>query len=391
MAQAIAKCTCKECGAAFKVTAIRNSRKDADSWEEWAKDYYDLCSDCEEKARAKKASELAEKAKAEGLPELRGTERQIVWAEQLRANRLKEAESLTNRYIACAENENDPERKAKYNETISHITKAFELMISHEYAGWWIDERMEETKRLLSRLYKEYKVKAPVEEPVKTEEKVNAKAEATVQPEEVKHIDSVEISATDDRVSARYMKDDAFREEVKSRGFKWDGTTLEWYLPITLYTGTAQDRAADIGNQLLRAGFAITIFNAEIRNKAVNADFVPQTDKWITKSKEGAKVAISWNKNDSIYAEAKKLKGARWSDGKMLVPISNWKEVEEFAELNGFSITPEARKAIDEYKARAILTVNPATPAPVEVDKDEKLAEILKSSREVLSDLIDND
>lgn len=51
MAQARAKCTCKECGAEFIRTKICRNRAEADSWEEWAEDTFDLCSSCYKKAR----------------------------------------------------------------------------------------------------------------------------------------------------------------------------------------------------------------------------------------------------------------------------------------------------------------------------------------------------
>ena len=51
MAQARAKCTCKECGTEFIRTKTCRNRAEADSWEEWAKDSFDLCGDCYKKAR----------------------------------------------------------------------------------------------------------------------------------------------------------------------------------------------------------------------------------------------------------------------------------------------------------------------------------------------------
>lgn len=50
MAQARAKCTCKECGAEFIRTATKRNRTEADSWEEWAKSTFDLCNECYKKA-----------------------------------------------------------------------------------------------------------------------------------------------------------------------------------------------------------------------------------------------------------------------------------------------------------------------------------------------------
>lgn len=60
MAQARVYCTCKKCGAEFEKVATKHNRREADSWEEWAKNYFDLCPDCERQAKK-------EREKAKGL------------------------------------------------------------------------------------------------------------------------------------------------------------------------------------------------------------------------------------------------------------------------------------------------------------------------------------
>lgn len=60
MARATAICTCRKCGAKFeKATTMRN-RRDANIWESWAEDHFDLCPDCDRQARW-------EREKANGL------------------------------------------------------------------------------------------------------------------------------------------------------------------------------------------------------------------------------------------------------------------------------------------------------------------------------------
>ena len=47
MAKATAICTCRKCGQKFeKVNRYCHSRKEADDWERWAEDTYDLCGKC---------------------------------------------------------------------------------------------------------------------------------------------------------------------------------------------------------------------------------------------------------------------------------------------------------------------------------------------------------
>lgn len=89
MARVKIECTCKVCGEKFTHIKFRNNREQADSYEEWAKENITICPDCyrrnEEEEAKKSASEKAE------LPELTGTEKQIAYAEKLRAKIVSKA------------------------------------------------------------------------------------------------------------------------------------------------------------------------------------------------------------------------------------------------------------------------------------------------------------
>ena len=46
MARATAVCTCRECGNTFEKWTTKHNRREADAWEEWARQNFDLCPDC---------------------------------------------------------------------------------------------------------------------------------------------------------------------------------------------------------------------------------------------------------------------------------------------------------------------------------------------------------
>lgn len=58
MAKATAECTCKKCGEQFTRSKICPNRKQAESWEQWAEGYYDLCNKCY--AKEQRELEIAE-------------------------------------------------------------------------------------------------------------------------------------------------------------------------------------------------------------------------------------------------------------------------------------------------------------------------------------------
>jgi len=57
MAKARAICTCKICGTTFEVTKTCSNRRGANSYEEWAKDHFDLCYDCKKLEKEEKLRE----------------------------------------------------------------------------------------------------------------------------------------------------------------------------------------------------------------------------------------------------------------------------------------------------------------------------------------------
>lgn len=58
MAKGTATCKCEKCGKTFQKSKVCFNRREADSWEEWAEEYYTICPDC---YAAQKAEEMEEK------------------------------------------------------------------------------------------------------------------------------------------------------------------------------------------------------------------------------------------------------------------------------------------------------------------------------------------
>lgn len=93
MAKATAICTCEVCGKQFKKKR-RNlfKRRDADSWEEWAKAHYTMCPDCYrddlQKYREEKAAREIEDGKRVVLkkPHMTGSKKQCEWAYSIFSN-----------------------------------------------------------------------------------------------------------------------------------------------------------------------------------------------------------------------------------------------------------------------------------------------------------------
>lgn len=131
MAVANAICKCAICGQEF--TYRKNGfakRRDADSFEEWAKEHITECYDCRQKrkraefdAANRKAASDAKKA---GLIVLEGSQKQIDWAESIR---MRAYEILHNLKEIVKESQ------------IDRFSNFIDWCLGHAKASWWIDHR----------------------------------------------------------------------------------------------------------------------------------------------------------------------------------------------------------------------------------------------------------
>ena len=213
------------------------------------------------------------------------------------------------------------------------------------------------------------------------------KTKATVMPENAITAAAAEICVSESKIVALFEKNDVFIKVVKSSGYKWTG--VAWEKQINELTGSTADRAAELGNKLLNAGIPVIIMDENIRKAAINGEYEPECSRWIFKVDEN-KLKIKWGGYDSrLYDVARKLPGSKWDNG-VVVSVSHYQEVEEFAKLYGFRFTQKALEAIEAEKQR-IAQIQIVKPAQVE-DSEQKdgLKEILNSPSDILPDLLDD-
>jgi len=383
MAKATAICTCKKCGATFEKTTVKRNRREADSWEEWAVNTFDTCPECEHEENAKRAAAIAEEAKVNGLPALIGTPNQVIWAEQLRKSMIELFSKLYDEAKAIIIE--DAEENEFGIHKVEYADRAYEYFLRQDKASWWIDRRNDP----LNVYFHEQMIRFQREDREKVPESVAA--ETTITPEEQTK-DVAEIILSDNAVVAKYPRDNDFREVVKGCGFRWDADKRCWTMSITSTSGSAVDRAAELSNALLRAGFAVRCSDAEVREKAVNAAFEPRCDRWVMLCVSGEYagwLCIKYPRGtDELYHAARAIKGARYSHGSIYVPVSNHNLVEDFANLYEFRFSDRAKQAISKFNSQRQSAITAAEPLVPEFQ--DKLAEILQSSDDIIPDLSDD-
>ena len=349
-----------------------------------------MCPECEKKNVARRVEEQRITDSAAGLPDLTGSDKQIAWARQLRKSFLEEWESFCN-HVEKQKNsfssDHSPEEvEAEYKIAVKTLALAKEQTIAHTSAYWWINNRSGCLEKAIVEAEKMIRANPNDDTPVA----IDAKAEATVTPENKTKTVIPEIAVTEEEVILKSPRDEDLRNLVRELGYKFsDGA---WRREITIFTGSALDRAAELGNTLLRNGFSVIIYDGHVRDMAIRGEFAQECQKWVSCSTTGqcsGWLCIKFPRGrQDLYDAARMIKGSRWDSPNVVVPIQYFDQVLDMAEMLGYSITPGANKASFSYKLGLRGSVVPDEPEkPAEINK---LGEIMDTSADVISDLADD-
>lgn len=384
MAKGTVTCTCCECGKSFAASRILATRAQANNWEAWAKSNIIQCDDCRTKEReAQKAAEnakAAEEAQEFELPELQGTEKQIAWANTIRIAYFKSYSKIIAKYV-----ELDSSKKEQCGEEFKLFSEVGEHLFSTKTAApFWIENRDLTFRLVVHEHEKEF---------AKYEEKTEVQGVVTdyaVKPENPTTDAVAEVKFSNSVLTVSFpSKNDALTKVCKEIGMKWNSKELVWERKLSEMTGTT-DRIIEIGHKLLKAGIPVAIADENIRNKAVKGEYENECLLWVMNGPDD-KLRISWGDGD-WYEKSKRISGAKWSSEKrnMMVPVSSFKEIRDFAECNNFKVTTLAKEKMDEYETELNKSKEVTVSERVEVEKPDKLKEILKSSDNIPSDLLDD-
>lgn len=409
--------SCAKCGATCTCWAA--SGKQADSRAQWLEKQGALCDKCEAADRELQARAAAEKNAANGLPSLHGTEKQIAWAEALRAETVAQLDQVA----ALLQGESLPEdmnpakalvvRQAAASAVRKRVDAGTwlvfcELVASQDRASWWIDTRQMAPDQLLEALRGELRARLmPVQSPEPPaggaaqppgESPESAAAEALLLPKarnDCPHIAEIGIAGKTITASLP-VPNDQFRELMRATGMKW--ARPRWERTLSTVSGSPEDRAAELGHALLAAGFMVTIHDEQARERARAGTFEPEHWSWfsaVTRGPMKGWFAASWSRADDYFEPIRAISGSRLHQGKLYLPASSADEVSEFAEQYGFRLTPGAEQLVADYhaaiaagaviearkgKAPVIVRLGDA-PAPLEIPQ----------TAEVDDDLCDHD
>lgn len=379
-----------------------------------------MCPSCYKKQQeeAKKAAEAQAAAEASemGLPELTGSEKQVVWATKIRNGLMESISKMQDAAFKIIENAKET---GKHQDDLPRVEKAIEFLNACEKvagtetsAAAFIDWRFDlDVRRLLAVREVEdeaiksgkdmqqyggffvavlkilYPATGETEQAVESGQTVEITKDVTLAPEKKTTDALAAVTYTDDRVDVSSPKDCTVMQIVKASGFRWTGS--DWEMQITVTTGSAVDRAAEIANKLLAAGVQVRV-PVEIQKNAVDGNYTPRCTRWFYAI--NGDVFAKWDKNEDWYSRVINISGAKYISDmhKIRIPASSADEIDDFADLNGFQISDGAKKIIDGYR-ETVKIVSPQEKAEEKKpDEKEKLKDVLDSSRDVIEDLKDD-
>lgn len=349
-----------------------------------------LCPDCERE----KQLEIAKSDSTEsGYPELKGTPKQVAWAETLRyeykesvLNQIKEIDeyflrrnpSIQGFYVDKYEilkgilEEKRTERKALLDEwkldASEEVDEIYEKKIEAlvEDVRVYLTKMLEKTLRKIdSAVYfidnrnniKTFAMLEYADENIimdDKEEKIQEEVEKELSNEQIAmpenyNYSNVMILQKDDMIKVYSDKDQVIIDTVKAKGYKWNGRV--WERKIDRYNGPIDDRIIELGNCLLSKGYLVRFkcnnFK-EIIPHAVKGEFKPEIKRWIKYDESKNVFLVDFPRNDELYSDVCKIKGMKWDNVYgVMIPGDRFKEVEDFADINGFTLTEEAEKRIE--------------------------------------------
>ncbi len=164
-----------------------------------------------------------------------------------------------------------------------------------------------------------------------------------------------DILIMDNHVQISFLeRDDDFREIIKDHGFRWGGFDVGWERKCNQFTGSALDRATEIGILLLKAGFIISIVDDTLKEKILKKEYEPEQIRWITKRAEGKYkdwFSISWEYgNEKIYKASRAIAGSRWNKPNVVIPSYQFEAILDLVDQYSFRLSPGALQLIEQAR-----------------------------------------
>ena len=367
----------------------------------------DICPNCYRKEQQNKLNE-----QWPGLPDLEGSQRQIEYAESIRARVLMGCDraKVLARYFHYSDNMNVSIRRV--------VDLFFDHLLASNDAKFWLDCFADKCyaiapqplKDCLSRIEK----KAPVARDFMTREEVRKavydfiaglddeqlsivmgirkgrldlpargeladiaeqiEADTTLRPENPVSTVITEITTPDER-SVCVKSEEKIQKMVdlvKGLRYRWNADKRRWQLTITETNGPQRDRVVELCRALLDAGLIVRVPDLALLDAIENAEYKPAHPRWVIASDDG-RLRLVWERGQNFAAVVRGIPRARVFTSSANVPAAQYQSVLDFADEYDFKIAPSAQtlidKAIAAEKTQTTVEMKAETPTPEPLPK----------------------
>lgn len=177
-------------------------------------------------------------------------------------------------------------------------------------------------------------------------------------------------------------------------GYRWNGAAWERRI-VPQFNGAVTERAAELGHELLCAGFIVSFPDEVLARQAAAGEFEDETRRWVkvrTHEPHQGWFSIEWPRHEDFYHQARRIPGSRYRRPFVIAPPDAYLEVLDFAEQHGFAVSEKAQqaaKAAEQRHEEQVLFVAVKPRKKKSSEKTKKPAE--KPSESVASHLLDED
>jgi len=366
------------CGHSGSINVV-GPTKDRQYWVD--REASKLCPECYEKQQLADLEETKAKWAERGLPELTGTTKQILKADDVRDRAIEMSREKLERTQRRAEKE--PDRvDSGFAEFSQHFEECLAIALKEIPSAYvWLNDTIQ--------LYK----KAQTVWETQKADILDTNNEFRIAEPDEKKTDSVaEIIPYTADDGAKYVKvlspkDSKIINVLKAATYYWSSHYSCWMNHITEQDTSPEDAQAYIVAKLLEAGITVKA-RANIISMVFSGEYAPKQLRFIFYNGAIDKFGIEFPYGDDCTGNVRNM-GARWDRERSWYSLSgnDFRKIEDLVNLYGFGLSSKARDHIEELSGIVI----PVTPNKAnEQVKGAGIKAVLESSREIIEDLKDD-
>lgn len=146
---------------------------------------------------------------------------------------------------------------------------------------------------------------------------------------------------------------DEIKTILQNKGYSYFEARDCYTREITEYTGNYIDRAAELGIEFINKGYAVSILSTKVMGMIENKTFKPEITRWI-KRFNPTHVYLDWVGYERVLCNRALnfIQGAYWEQNykKVIAPITSYKDIQKYAEKNGFAIDSKSRDMLERAR-----------------------------------------